>query len=163
MKIKMNFGTVKTVIIAVVFAGILAVLGLDIAMLAGAKGIVINSVAIPIVSLIAALLVGLACALILFNSYYKFKEDGMVIMLGFFFDNVAYGDVYLLKQDIEKNDLFIIVKDKSKSPVDTQVALKVNVSPQKTDAFIAELRKHIPDITVEMFTSPKKKDKGDKQ
>ena len=61
MKIRMNFGTIKLVILAAVFAGVLAILGLDIAILAGAKGIIVNSVAIPVVSMIAALLVGVAC------------------------------------------------------------------------------------------------------
>ena len=159
MKIRMNFGIVKTIIVALILAGVLAIIGLDIAMLAGAKGILVNSVAIPIVSMIAAVLVGVTCVLLLANSYYRFKEDGFIIMLGIFKDNVAYNDVILLKQDIETSELYIIVKDKSKSPVETQVALKVNVSAKMTDVFLAEMRKHIPDVTFELFSKPKKKDK----
>ena len=159
MKIRMNFGILKTVIIAVVFAGVLAVVALDIAILAGANGFEVNSPAVPAVSMVAALLVGVACALLLLNSYYGFKQDKFVIMLGFFADKVAYSDVIMLKQSIETNELFIIVNDIAKSSVSTQVALKVNVAPVKTDAFLAEIRKHIPDVTVEIFSRPKKKKK----
>ncbi|MCM1306701.1 MAG: hypothetical protein NC037_03755 [Bacteroides sp.] len=159
MKIRMNFGILKTVIIAVVFAGVLAVVALDIAILAGANGFDINSPAVPAVSMVAALLVGIACALLLLNSYYGFKQEYFAIMLGFFADKVAYGDVIMLKQDIETSELYLIVNDKSKSAVKSQIALKVNVSPAKSAAFLAEMRVHIPDVTVEMFSKPKKKNK----
>ena len=39
MKIRMNFGVVKTILLAVVALGALAIIGLDIAMLAGANGV----------------------------------------------------------------------------------------------------------------------------
>lgn len=159
MKIRMNFGTIKLVILAAVFAGVLAILGLDIAILAGAKGIIVNSVAIPVVSMIAALLVGVACGLLIFNSFYKFKEQGLMIVLGFFADKVAYDEVVMLKQNMETSELFLIVNDKSKAPVNTQIALRVNIAAVKTDEFLAEVRRHIPNITVEMFTQPKKKKK----
>lgn len=159
MKIRMNFGIVKTVIIVVIIAGVLALLGLDIAILAGAKGMYKASPAIPIVSMIAGIIVGIACVLLLSNSYYKFKEQILVIMLGFFSDKVDYNDIVLIRQDIENGELYLIVNDKTGAAVSTQVALKVNVSAAKTDAFLAEMRKHIPDITVELFTKPKKKKK----
>ena len=155
----MNFGILKTVIIAVVLAGVLAVVALDIAILAGANGVEVNSPAVPAVSMVAALLVGVACALLLFNSHYKFKQDNFVITLGFFADKVAYSDVIMLKQNIETSELYLIVNDISKSSINTQVALKVNVAPVKTDAFLAEMRKHISDVTVELFSQPKKKKK----
>ena len=60
---------------------------------------------------------------------------------------------------METSELFLIVNDKSKAPVNTQIALRVNIAAVKTDEFLAEVRKHIPNITVEMFTQPKKKKK----
>ena len=56
MKIRMSFGVAKTVIIVIVLAGVLAIAGLDIALLAGAKGLYAASPAIPAVSLVAAAL-----------------------------------------------------------------------------------------------------------
>ena len=162
MKIRMNFGILKTVIIAVVLAGVLAVVALDIAILAGANGIEVNSLAVPAVSMVAALLVGVACILLLFNSHYKFKQDKFVIMLGFFSDKVAYSDVVTFKQNIETGELFIVVNDLAKSAVRSQIALKVNISTANNDVFLAEMRKHIPDVAVEFFSQPKKKKKDDK-
>ena len=159
MKIRMNFGILKTVIISVALAGVIAVVALDIAIIAGANGIDLSSPAVPAVSMVAALLVGVACTLLLFNSYYNFKQDCFVIMLGFFADKVAYSEVIMLKQNIATNELYIIVNDISKSSVGTQIALKANIAPTKTDAFLKEMRVHIPDVTVELFSEPKKKKK----
>ena len=159
MKIRMSFGVVKTVIIAVVMAGVLAVVGLDIAILAGANGLYANSPATPIVSMIAALFIGVICVLLLANSYYKFKDEAFTVMLGFFADRIAYSDVLLLRQNIETKELFAIVNDKGSSQ--SQVGLRINVSNAKTDEFIKCLREHIPNVTVELFTQPKKKKKDE--
>ena len=157
MKIRMSFGVAKTVIIVIVLAGVLAIAGLDIALLAGAKGLYAASPAIPAVSLVAAALIGAASLLILFNSYYGFKDKGIVIILGFFADKVAYDDFVVIKQNIDTGELFAIVN--GKSPSEPQVGLKINVSVRKTDAFLQELRKHIPNITVDFFSQPKNKNK----
>ena len=63
----------------------------------------------------------------------------------------------MIKQNIDTGELFAIVN--GKSPSEPQVGLKINVSVRKTDAFLQELRKHIPNITVELFSQPKKKKK----
>ena len=157
MKIRMGFGAVKTAIIAVVLAGVLALVGLDIAILAGAEGVYSTSVAVPIVSLIAAVLIGVVCLLLLLNSYYKFGEKSFIVMLGFFADKIAYDDVILLKQNIETNELYAIVNDTD--PSKPQIGLKINVPASKTDEFIGRLREHIPNVTVELYTQPKKKKK----
>ncbi len=157
MKFRMGFGIVKTAIIAVVIAGVLAVIGLDIAILAGAKGVYAQSPAIPAVSLVAGVLIGVACFLILFNSFYKFKEQGFIIMVGFFADKIAYDDVLMLKQNIDTNELFAVVKNTSES--NPPVGLKINIPTAKTDEFIKELRNHIPSVTVDLYSQPKKKKK----
>ncbi|MDE6060303.1 MAG: hypothetical protein K2G31_02375 [Clostridia bacterium] len=154
MKIRMSFGAVKTVILAIVFAGALAVVGLDIAMLASDRLYTYSST-IPAVSLVAAVIICVAAALILFNSYYKFKDSGLRIMLGFLADGISYDSIVLLRQNIETNDLYIIVDD-SKS-YGEQVAIKVNVAQSKIDAFVKGLREYIPNVTVELFTQQKKK------
>lgn len=161
MKIKMNFGIVKTVILAVLLAGVLAVIALDIAILAGVEGIVLTSPAVPAVSMTAAIIVGIACLLLLVNSHYKFNDNNFSIVLGFFAEKVAYDEIVIFKQNIETSELFVVVNDISKQDIKTQIALRINVAPAKTDTFMAEIRKRVPDITVEMFTPPKKKKKGE--
>lgn len=165
MKIKMNFGTVKTVVCTVILLGVLAVVGLDIAILAGAKGVE-ASPAVPAVSMVAAFIVGVACALLLLNSYYKFKEQYLLIMLGFFWDKVSYGDIALVKQDMESGELYLIVNDLDKKGADesekTQIALKVNASKRGADAFLSQLRKRVPSIEVDFFEKPKKNDDDEK-
>lgn len=160
-KIRMNFGVVKTVILAVILAGVLAVFGLDIAILAGAEGMTNNSPAIPAVSIVAGLIVGIGCVLLLTNSYYSFKENAFVMMLGIFGDKIRYEDILLVKQDIVTSELYLIVNDVTKGVQDSQIALKINISANKTAAFLKELRAHIPSVTVELFTKPKKKKKQD--
>ncbi|MDE5600881.1 MAG: hypothetical protein K2J16_00080 [Clostridia bacterium] len=156
MKIRMSFGTVKTVILAVVLAGALAVVGLDIAMLASDR-IYKYSSAIPAVSLVAAVVICVAAALILFNSYYKFKDSGLCVMLGFLADGVSYDSIVLLRQNIETSELFIIVDDKKSS--EEQIAIRVNVATAKVDSFVKGLRKYIPNVTVELFSQNKKQNK----
>ena len=156
MKIRMSFGTVKTVILAVVLVGALAVVGLDIAMLAS-DSLYKYSSAIPAVSLVAAVVICAFAALILFNSYYKFKDKGLSIMLGFLADGVGYDSIALLRQNIETSELYVIVDDHSSNG--EQLAIKVNVARQNVDLFVKGLRKYIPNVTVELFSQPKKKDK----
>lgn len=83
MKIRMNFGVVKTILLACVALGALAIIGLDVAMLAGANGVYTDSPAIAIVSLVAATIIAVAALLVIFNSVYRFKDDHFVATLGF--------------------------------------------------------------------------------
>lgn len=87
MKFRMNFGIVKTVIVAVIIVGALAIAALDIAMLAGANGVATQQPAVAWVSIVAAVIIAVAALLVLFNSYYGFKEDKMVSVLGFSLTN----------------------------------------------------------------------------
>lgn len=74
MKFRMNFGIVKTIIVVLVVLGALAVVALDIAMLAGANGVATQQPAVAWVSIVAALVIAVAALLVLFNSYYGFKK-----------------------------------------------------------------------------------------
>lgn len=159
MKIRMNFGVVKTIILAVVTLGALAIVGLDIAMLAGANGVYTDSPAIAIVSLVAATLIALAALLVLFNSAYRFKNDRLVATLGFFVDKIKYDDVIYIKQNSETREIYLLCNGQKES--DGEVSFKINVSTKRVDDFIKGMREHIGDVIVEVFT-PEKKDKKKK-
>ena len=159
MKFRMNFGIVKTVIVTVIILGALAVCALDIAMLAGAIGVATSQPAVAWVSIVAAAIIAVAAMLVLFNSYYGFKEDKIVSVLGFFVDKIKYDDVVCIKQNSLTGEIYLIVKGLREQ--DGEVSFKVNIAPQKTDAFIHEMRNHIGEIIVEVFT-PEKKNKDKK-
>lgn len=159
MKFRMNFGIVKTVIVTVIILGALAVCALDIAMLAGANGVATSQPAVEWVSIVAAAIIAVAAMLVLFNSYYGFKEDKIVSVLGFFVDKIKYDDVVCIKQNSLTGEIYLIVKGLREQ--DGEVSFKVNIAPQKTDAFIHEMRNHIGEIIVEVFT-PEKKNKDKK-
>jgi len=156
MKIRMSFDVAKIVIICAVLAGVCAIIGLDIALLAGATGSG-TSPAIPAVSMAAGIVVGVIALLLLVNSYYKFKNDGLLILIGLFADKVAYDDILFVRQCIDTDELFLIVKDKEHS--DKEMGLKVSIAEKFSDDFIKGLREYIPNITVDIFSQPKKKDK----
>lgn len=155
----MNFGIVKTVIVTVIILGALAVCALDIAMLAGANGVATSQPAVAWVSIVAAAIIAVAAMLVLFNSYYGFKEDKIVSVLGFFVDKIKYDDVVCIKQNSLTGEIYLIVKGLREQ--DGEVSFKVNIAPKKTDAFIHEMRNHIGEIIVEVFT-PEKKNKDKK-
>lgn len=155
----MNFGIVKTVIVTVIILGALAVCALDIAMLAGANGVATSQPAVAWVSIVAAAIIAVAAMLVLLNSYYGFKKDKIVSVLGFFVDKIKYDDVVCIKQNSLTGEIYLIVKGLREQ--DGEVSFKVNIAPQKTDAFIHEMRNHIGEIIVEVFT-PEKKNKDKK-
>lgn len=156
MKFRMYFGAVKTVIVAIIIAGALAISGLDIAMLAGANGVATAQPAVAWVSVVAAVVIAVAALLVLFNSYYGFKDDKMVAVLGFFVDKIKYEDIVCIKQNSLTGEIYLITKGLKES--DGEMSFKVNIPSSKTDAFILEMRNHIGEIIVEVFT-PEKKDK----
>lgn len=156
MKIRMSFGIVKTVLMVVVLLGALAVIGLDIAMLAGANGVDTSSPAVAAVSLFAAIVICVATALVLFNSYYKFKDGKYVAVLGFFVDRISYDDIICIKQNSHTKEIYAIVKGEKECDGDT--GFRINVAENKTDAFLVALREKKSDIVVEIFT-PEKKNK----
>lgn len=159
MKIRMYFGAIKTIIISIVLAGTLAIVGLDIAMLVGTNGVKTSSPAIAAVSLAAAVIIAVAAMLILCNSYYRFDEDKLVIMLGFFRDKVGYDKVVAIKQNNVTKEVFVIYE--SVKEEEGNQSIRFNLAPQKTDVFLAQMRKYCPFVIVEPFT-PEKKDRDKK-
>ncbi len=159
MKFRMNFGIVKTIIVVLVVLGALAVVALDIAMLAGANGVATQQPAVAWVSIVAALVIAVAALLVLFNSYYGFKKDKFVSVLGFFVDKMSYDDIICIKQNSLTGEIYLITKGIKAQ--DGEMSFKVNIAPQKTDDFIHEMRNHIGEVIVEVFT-PEKKNKDKK-
>lgn len=159
MKFRMNFGVVKTVIVTIIVLGALAIGGLDIAMLAGANGVATSQPAVAWVSIVAAVIIAVAALLVLVNSYYGFKDDKIIAVLGFFVDRIKYDDIICIKQNSLTGEIYLITKGLKES--DGEMSFRVNISPSKTDAFIREMRNHIGEIIVEVFT-PEKKDKNKK-
>lgn len=158
----MNFGIVKTLLLGIVALGALAIMGIDIAMLAGAEGLAAKgsaSIAIAAVSLCAAVIIALGALLIIFNSAYTFKSDKLLAVLGVFVDRISYDDILCFKQNSLNGELYLITR--GVRPTDGEIGFKLNLSPQMTDGFIAKMREHVPDIIVDVFT-PERKDKDKK-
>lgn len=156
MKFRMYFGVVKTILLAVIVAGALAIVGVDIAMLVDNDS---ANAAIAGVSLGAAVLIAVLALLMIFNSYYKFKDNVLVTSLGVFVDKFGYSDVVCVKQNSETREIYLITKGVKET--DGNISFKVNIPTQKVDEFIAQLRAHTGDVIVEVFT-PEKKDKNKK-
>ena len=150
MKLRMYFGIVKTVIIAVVILFALALAGVDIAMLAGAKGIETSMPAIAGVSLGASVLIAVAGALLLLNSYYKFDKDKLVVMLGVFKDVVPYESVTAVRQNGETREVYLFAKGKKIQ--DGETVIRFNVDNGKTDDLLEAIRQAMPDLIIEVFT-----------
>lgn len=156
MKVRMNFGIIKTVAIVAVILGAIAIVGLDISMLADREGI---SVTVPLVagfSLAAALIIVLIALLALCNSYYKFKDKHYVAMVGFIADKVPYEDIICIKQNVITKEIYVIVAVEN-SAIGSK-AFKINVAPQNVDVFLVGLREKKTDLVIEFF-EPDKKDK----
>ncbi len=158
VKFRMYFGVVKTIVLSIVVLGGLAIVALDVAMLAGVNGINTNP-AIASVSLCAAVLIVTVALLVLFNSYYGFKQDKFVAVLGFFVDKIPYDDIICVKQNSETREIYLITKGVKET--DGTVGFKVNIPVAKVDTFIAEISKHVGEVVVDIFT-PEHKNKNKK-
>ncbi len=143
----MYFGVWKTVVLAIVLVGVLALIALDIAMLAGATKL--NSPAVAGVSLAAAVIVGVMACVVLFNSYYRLDDEQLVVMLGVFKDKVRYDNMRTLKQNADTGELFLITKD--------DMCLRLNVSPASREQLSEGLAKRVEGLAIETFVLPKRK------
>lgn len=150
----MNFGWWKTLLLAVVIAACIAVIVVDILMLVGTDNFVTSSPAVAGVSLAAAAIIVLAASLLLFNSFYAFKDKEFVSVLGFFVDKISYDDIDTARQNTETKELTLVL-----SNGDGQQELRLYVSAAKSDAFLNVLREKCPSAIVELFTPPSKEEK----
>ena len=157
MKFKMNFGIVKTIVIVLVIAGALALAGVDIAMLAGAKGLETSMPAVAGVSLAAAVIIAVSALVVLFNSYYKFADGNLVFVLGIFKDTIPYENVTSVKEDSRTKEFYIFAKGKRIQ--DGEVSLHIVTSKNNEEALVAEVRKAMPSMIIEVFESEDKRSK----
>ncbi len=157
MKFRMNFGVVKTIILVIVILGALALAGLDIAMLAGAKGFETAMPAIAGVSLAASVIIAIAALVVMLNSYYKFSDDKLIFVLGIFKDTIPYENVTAVRQDSRTNEFYIFAKGKRIQ--DGEVSLHIVTSPKKVEDVLSAIRNAMPSMIIEVFTSEDKRKK----
>ena len=157
MKFRMNFGIVKTIVMAIVIAGALALAAIDIAMLAGAKGLMTSMPAVAGVSLAAAIVIACAAAVVLVNSYYKFGKSELVFVLGIFKDKIPYENIVAVKEDSRTKDIYII--SKGQRVQDGETSLRITVYPKKADDVLTAIRESMPNMIIEVFTSEDKNSK----
>lgn len=157
MKIRMTFGVVKTVIMYAIVVIALGLSGLDIAMLAGAMGIATTMPAIAAVSLVASVLIAVACLFVLFGSFYRFEEDRLVVTLGFFKDVIEYENVTAIRQDGNTRELFLFYRLGKIG--DAENVVKFSVDKKKIDDLIQAVKTAMPDMIIEVFTPTEKKPK----
>lgn len=156
MKIKMNFGWMKTLIVVIVLLAAIAIIALDIVQLVGTETVKTGNPIVAGVSLAAAVIILIASLLILLNSYYRFNDEYLAIMLGFFCDKLMYDNVCAIRQNKDTKEIFVAYKNGAEEEEQT---IRLNISAQKAEAFLAEMRRYCPFIIVEPFTPPEKKKK----
>lgn len=154
-KIRMNFGVVKTIILALVIGACLAVVAVDIVLLVGTDNIKTASPAVAAVSLVAATLIIVAASLVLLNSNYRFC-DVLKITLGFFVDKVQYDKIVSILENSVTKELTLIIQNE-KNGKGEDLPLRLNLSRSASDDFISALKDKRGDIIVEVFTPEEKK------
>ncbi len=149
----MNFGIVKTVLLALVIGACLAIIGVDIALLVGTDTFAPANPAVPSVSIVAASIIVLASLLMLLNSEYKFDDDFLKVKLCVFVDKIKYDDVVMVKQNSITKDVYLILEGEKIQ------GLNVLLKGEKVDKFLSALKEKRGDIIVEIYT-PEKKNKN---
>lgn len=149
----MNFGIVKTVLLALVIGACLAIIGVDIALLVGTDAFAPANPAVPSVSIAAASIIVLASLLMLLNSEYKFNDDFLKVKLCVFVDKIKYDDVVMVKQNSITKDVYLILEGEKIQ------GLNVLLKGEKVDKFLSALKEKRGDIIVEIYT-PEKKNKN---
>ena len=139
MKFRMYFGAVKTVCIAVVVAIGVAVVTLDSVMLSGAVSTLTTSNA----------------ALLLFNSYYKFDDDELVIVFGVFVDRIEYDEVEEIFVTVDGYEIFLRYRRVGKSPAN----LRLYLSSARSKDILDELERRCAFAVVRYIQPPADKDK----
>ncbi len=150
---RMNFGAVKLALMLIVIFGALAVIGLDIAILAGAIATSVPEVAW--VSLAASALVAVAALVVLVSSGYRFDDECMYVLLGIFKDEIPYEKITGLKRNADSGIYYVVMGEGEDG-----TSARIDIPRAKDEDFVKELRKHLPTIPVETFILPKKKDKN---
>lgn len=152
MKFKMNFGTLKTALLGILIALAIAVVILDVLLLANVFGDRANKV-VAGVSMGVCLLMSGALMAVLFGSHYGLNEDHFTVSFGIMWDRVKYSSVTFISQNVDTKEVYIAVDEGRAVPA----YVKINLVGAEADKFASELAGKCG-MLVDYFT-PEKKDK----
>lgn len=158
MKIRMNFGRVKTIVIVAVIAAAVALAIMDILMLTGAAISKTTNPAVAGSSLAAAVIIAVGALLILLGSRYKFAENALLVRLGFFNDKIEWDKIQAVRENLTTHELYLYFEGEEKEgeKKDEYDSLKLFIAVNKNNSFIAALREKCPALLVDTFTPPAK-------
>lgn len=150
-KYRMFFGWVKTALIALVILAGLAIIILDSIMISGGvQSLATANKTVAAVSLAAGAVITAAAVLLLVNSYYSFRDDELNVVFGFFVDRIPYSDVQKIAVNADTKEIFVAYKnDKGEL-----IRIRVNLAPERSADFLAELEKKCAFASVETFIPP---------
>lgn len=104
--------------------------------------IMFGASAFSIISIIFAIMVLVLICLLLFNTFYHFKEDKLVVSLGIFQQGIDYRDIVKIKNYVNAKELFILFIPKNQKQVDDISQIMINIKPSEyktfSDALIAK-------------------------
>lgn len=139
MKFKMKFSNAVYILIAVVICISIASIVLDALILAGKGGFMQGNVVVTSLSLVAATLLLACCFIILFNSKYRFTENGFAVIYGFVPHIIPYSDIIAGAEEKITKKLYLQYNDPDKKS-DFSV-LSVNVDEKFNETIQEELEK----------------------
>ena len=157
MSFRLFFGWTKTcMVIAIVLAGT-AIVVLDAVMISGAvPAFETANVTVAAVSLAAAALIVVFAVLLLVNSWYKLRDDGIFAMMAVFGDTVAYNDIRRISVNAVTYEIFVAWQKDGEGP---ETVTRLNLTEKNAKAVLAELERRCAFATVDTFTPPEKKNK----
>lgn len=157
MTFRMFFGWIKTcMVIAIALAGT-AIVVLDAVMISGAvPAFETANVTVAAVSLAAAALIVVFAVLLLVNSWYKLRDDGIFAMMAVFGDTVAYNDIRRISVNAVTYEIFVAWR---KDGEGAETVTRLNLTEKNAKAVLAELERRCAFATVDTFTPPEKKNK----
>lgn len=155
MSFRMFFGWVKTLIIAVVALAGAAIIVLDAVMISGVNAAFATAnVTVAAVSLAAAALIDVFALLLLFNSRYKLRDDGLYALLGVFGDEVAYNDIHRISVNAVTYEIFVAWR---KDGEGAETVTRLNLTEKDARAMLPELERRCAFAVAETFTPPEKR------
>ena len=157
MTFRMFFGWIKTcMVFAIALAGT-AIVVLDAVMISGAvPAFETANVTVAAVSLAAAALIVVFAVLLLVNSWYKLRDDGIFAMMAVFGDTVAYNDIRRISVNAVTYEIFVAWQKDGEGP---ETVTRLNLTENNAKAVLAELERRCAFATVDTFTPPEKKNK----
>lgn len=157
MTFRMFFGWIKTcMVITIALAGT-AIVVLDAVMISGAvPAFETANVTVAAVSLAAAALIVVFAVLLLVNSWYKLRDDGIFAMMAVFGDTVAYNDIRRISVNAVTYEIFVAWRKDGEGP---ETVTRLNLTEKNAKAVLAELERRCAFATVDTFTPPEKKNK----